>query len=468
MIRIRASRRQPARDLHLLLVAAGQRADLGVDRCRLDLQGSRLIQSPPPAERDVQQRHGARSGAGWRCRCCRRSTARRSGSRGDPAPSARGRAPPHASGPAIATRSPSTRISPVAAAGLGAVDRQRRLDAAGAEQAEQADHLALGARRGRARSPAAAPRARKQSSPRICKATGGLRRRTPRRASVLSRSPIISATISGRETAAAWCRPRIRPSRMTTMRSAIAKTSARRCDTKMMATPRALSARMRSNSRADSVLGQRRGRLVEDEQPGLLGERPGDDDQLLGGKIERRHRGAADRSSSPNSRQRSPGDARAAGDVDHAPARRLGVEGDVLGDGQVGDDIDLLRHQRDACGLGLGDAARRDRACPDRRSRPIAAGRMDAGEDLDQRRLCPRRSGRAARRSRPGRCRSRRRRPPRTPGNSLVRPRGRRAAAREATDRAAGRRPLRSAHPACLGPDVPAYWHAGFLSGTFL
>ena len=46
--------------------------------------------------------------------------------------------------------------------------------------------------------------------------------------------------------------PLILPSRMMTIRSEISNTSARRCDTKMMATPRALSARMRSNSRLAS------------------------------------------------------------------------------------------------------------------------------------------------------------------------------------------------------------------------
>ena len=48
------------------------------------------------------------------------------------------------------------------------------------------------------------------------------------------------------------CRPRIRPSRMTTMRSEMAKTSASRWETKMMATPRAFSRRMRSKRRCDS------------------------------------------------------------------------------------------------------------------------------------------------------------------------------------------------------------------------
>ena len=72
------------------------------------------------------------------------------------------------------------------------------------------------------------------------------------RPSGASESPIISATTSWRVTAPTAWLPRMRPSRMTTMRSEIAKTSARRCETKMIATPRAFSSRMRSNNRSNS------------------------------------------------------------------------------------------------------------------------------------------------------------------------------------------------------------------------
>ena len=64
--------------------------------------------------------------------------------------------------------------------------------------------------------------------------------------------PIISATTSPRVVSAVSCRPQIRPSRMTTTRSDMAKTSPRRWETKIIATPRFLSERMRSNSRSDS------------------------------------------------------------------------------------------------------------------------------------------------------------------------------------------------------------------------
>ena len=84
---------EPARDLHLLLVAAGQRPHLGVDRRGLDLQRVDLVARPPPPAADVEQRRGGQSCRGSRCRYCRRSIGRRSGSRGDPAPSGRARAP---------------------------------------------------------------------------------------------------------------------------------------------------------------------------------------------------------------------------------------------------------------------------------------------------------------------------------------------------------------------------------------
>ena len=125
----------------------------------------------------------------------------------------------------------------------------------------------------------------------------------------------------------------------------------------MIATPRAFSARIRSNSRMRLVLGQRRGRLVEDQQPRPLGQRPGDDHELLRREIERAHRRRRIEVEVEVG-ERLPGAAQPAGDVDHAPARRLVVEHDVLGDAEVGNDIDLLRHQRDAGRLRLGDAGR--------------------------------------------------------------------------------------------------------------
>jgi len=61
--------------------------------------------------------------------------------------------------------------------------------------------------------------------------------------------PTISPTTVSRDTAPVRCAPHIRPSRITTLRSAIAKTSARRCETNRQATPRADSERMWPNRR---------------------------------------------------------------------------------------------------------------------------------------------------------------------------------------------------------------------------
>ena len=63
------------------------------------------------------------------------------------------------------------------------------------------------------------------------------------------------------------------------------------------------------------------------------------------------------------------------------------VEGDVLRDGKVGDDVDFLRHQRDAGPFCFGDAVRSVRASRKGNGPLVAPGGMGAGEDLDERRL---------------------------------------------------------------------------------
>ena len=78
---------------------------------------------------------------------------------------------------------------------------------------------------------------------------------------------------------------------MTAMRSAIANTSARRWDTKIEATPRALRRAQPIEQPLRLASGQRRSRLIEDQQSDLLGEGPRDQDQLLGGEVERSHLG---------------------------------------------------------------------------------------------------------------------------------------------------------------------------------
>ena len=64
-------RSEPAGDLHLLLIAAGQRVHLGVDRRCLDAQQLDLVDRSSPAERDVEQamrRDLAKAGDARYCR----------------------------------------------------------------------------------------------------------------------------------------------------------------------------------------------------------------------------------------------------------------------------------------------------------------------------------------------------------------------------------------------------------------
>ena len=79
---------------------------------------------------------------------------------------------------------------------------------------------------------------------------------------------------------------------------------------------------MRSNRRRDSLSGQRRGRLVENEEARILGKRASDDDELLRGKVERGHQGTRiDIEAEIGQRfARAP---KALGNIDHAAARRL-------------------------------------------------------------------------------------------------------------------------------------------------
>ena len=250
---MRASRREPAGDLHLLLVAAGKRSHLGIDAAGLDLQRVDLVDGDPARAPRRRGRRAAPAPAGSPARCCRRPAGRRSGSRGGPAPSGPCRGRPRLPDCATATVSPS--IADLAGAARPA--RRRRSPArprcirrrAGRTVRRSRRHERRGrgrATRVRRRSPGSktvSPRTSRTASPTIGASARG---------AFVSMSPIISATISGRETSRARWSPRMAPSRITTMRSEIAKTSARRCETKMTATPRALQGSIRANRWSDS------------------------------------------------------------------------------------------------------------------------------------------------------------------------------------------------------------------------
>ena len=74
------------------------------------------------------------------------------------------------------------------------------------------------------------------------------------------------------------------------MRSEIANTSASRCDTKMMATPRALERPHAVEQPLRLAVGQRRRRLVEDQEPRVLAKRAHDQHELLRREVEVAHR----------------------------------------------------------------------------------------------------------------------------------------------------------------------------------
>ena len=71
--------------------------------------------------------------------------------------------------------------------------------------------------------------------------------------------------------------------------------------------------------------------------------------------------------------------------VDAAEAARLAAEQDVLGHGQVREEVDLLVHRGDAGGLRLGGAAERDLLARERDRAGVDA--VHAGQGLDEGRL---------------------------------------------------------------------------------
>ena len=133
------------------------------------------------------------------------------------------------------------------------------------------------------------------------------------------------------------------------------------------------------------MLGQRRGRLVEDEQARVERERLDDlDDLLLRGRevADERPRAEADLADLLEQLRR-PALHRA--DVDDPVARRLAVDEDVLRDGPVGEQVELLEDDRDAGGLGLDRVVEGVRLAVDQDLAGV--GGMHAREHLHQRRL---------------------------------------------------------------------------------
>ena len=132
------------------------------------------------------------------------------------------------------------------------------------------------------------------------------------------------------------------------------------------------------------AVGQRRGRLVEDQDARLGGGGAGDLHQLLLRLGQARDLGA--RVDRIVDEVQVPGRLGAGGGpVDRDAAADLGAEEDVLGDGELGDEVDLLRSDGDAGGLRLLRAREADRLAVEAE---LARGRAEAAaEDVHQRRL---------------------------------------------------------------------------------
>ncbi len=176
-----------------------------------------------------------------------------------------------------------------------------------------------------------------------------------------------------------------RPSRITVTRWQIAKISSSRCETKSTALPRARSVSTMPNSRSTSVRRQRRGRLVHHDHARVRRQRLRDLDELLVGDREpaREPVGVEPDAELLEHRGRLAAHPPA---VDAAePLERLHADEDVLGDGQVGEERRLLEDDRDPGRLRLLGVVE-DRLLAVEQQ-PAGVGPVDAGEDLDERRL---------------------------------------------------------------------------------
>ena len=133
----------------------------------------------------------------------------------------------------------------------------------------------------------------------------------------------------------------------------------------------------------DLMRGERRRRLVHDEDADIQRNRLGDLDRLLGGERQPARRAA-------HVEGHAEGGEDLLGLTEHLPpigdrAAALMADEDVLRHVEIGEEERLLVDCRDAVALRLGGAADRDRLAG---QEDLAAVRLvDAGHDLDQRRL---------------------------------------------------------------------------------
>ena len=133
------------------------------------------------------------------------------------------------------------------------------------------------------------------------------------------------------------------------------------------------------------ALGERGGRLVEDDDARRRRRRAGDGDDLaLGDREGFDDRLGVERDAEPV--EKRAGLAVHAAIVDEAEAAdRLAAEEDVLGDAEIGLEVELLVHRDDAEGLGVGRVGDPDRLAGE--ADRAAVGPVDAGDDFHERRL---------------------------------------------------------------------------------
>ncbi len=127
--------------------------------------------------------------------------------------------------------------------------------------------------------------------------------------------------------------------------------------------------------------GERGGGLVEDDEIGLAVERLGDLDELAFAGGELAHRGAR-AAVEVEAGEQFGGDPLAGAAVDQAEAAREAVDEDVLGDGEIGEEVEFLVDEGDAGGGGVaGRAGRVVGAAPAHGAR---AGRDHAADHVHQ------------------------------------------------------------------------------------
>ena len=291
--------RQPAGEHHLLLVAAGKIGDELLGAGHADVERAcgipRPARAPCASSMKMPQRCRCGRAPRWRGWCGWRAPGTAPAACGPPAPG-RCRARIASRGERIVTGLPSM----MHAAGverIGAEDGARHLGAAGADQAGDAEDLAVPDRErdvvedGGAADRCALPR---RESPSTASATSPAYAGSRWAKSALTSRPTIRRMmpsivgVGDRAAADHACR---RAAPCSGRRSRI--TSSRRWVTKMMLRPCALRSRMMRKSFSTSARAQRRGRLVHDDQARFHRERAGDLDHLLLGDREvadQRHR----------------------------------------------------------------------------------------------------------------------------------------------------------------------------------